>query len=552
MGEFDCERRMVEKIELPFLRNVLIATYCADNFSYLNLVDWYYRRLDSNMIVVILIVLIVFPQLFISISTASRKYLAVIMKSLTRRLRLSPSLAATTFVALANGAPDIFSSAANAHKTESFLMSLGTLLGAFVFTTTFVLMSVVYSVPSQVALPRLAVIKELGFYFYAILFLVILGILRAKTLTVVLMLGLTYIAYLVATAVVEKKLEADRQERIAMAEMDTEDGHLKYLEETQSLDARGDSLNIDSQKRSVQSTGVNSQSVPETELKASDVLHLVAEEIFDPSISRWYQYNQIILTTGGLLTIPYVYNPLLYTKARFLVVFCSVWFTGKMLFISHLPWYVYAASSFAVALLCLVLEALRINKHVTDTIYELIAVFGAMSWIKILSVLIIDFVSFLSFYMSMEELTLAILVIAAGNSIPDFFNNTALALHGEGVMAAMASYSGQTFNTLFGFAANLLLHWKRHGEVRFDLFGFDCGKEPVSRPDERILCMLPKSLLIFILIAMVLVVLITTGTYMYNHGFVLKRFFGVIALCLYLGFVAAITTTSIILKRRAP
>ncbi len=56
--------------------------------------------------------------------------------------------------------------------------------------------------------------------------------------------------------------------------------------------------------------------------------------------------------------------------------------------------------------------------------------------------MIIDFITFLSFYFNINKVILAALLLSAGNTIGDFFGNAALAKNGEFVMGAIASYSG--------------------------------------------------------------------------------------------------------------
>lgn len=79
---------------------------------------------------------------------------------------------------------------------------------------------------------------------------------------------------------------------------------------------------------------------------------------------------------------------------------------------------------------------------VLEIIYELISVFAAIGWISIFSNLIIDFITFLSFYFNINKVILSALLLSAGNSIGDFFGNAALSKNGEEIMAAIATYSG--------------------------------------------------------------------------------------------------------------
>ena len=98
--------------------------------------------------------------------------------------------------------------------------------------------------------------------------------------------------------------------------------------------------------------------------------------------------------------------------------------------------------SVALTAVLLVLDLLKVNKNAMCIIYELISVFAAIGWISILAGIIIDFITFLAFYFSLNEIILSSILLSAGNTIGDFFGNAALAKAGDEVMGAIASYSG--------------------------------------------------------------------------------------------------------------
>lgn len=68
--------------------------------------------------------------------------------------------------------------------------------------------------------------------------------------------------------------------------------------------------------------------------------------------------------------------------------------------------------------------------------------FSAIGFISIFSQIIIDFITFMAFYFSIDEVILNSILLSAGNTIGDFFGNGALAKAGEGVMGGFATYSG--------------------------------------------------------------------------------------------------------------
>lgn len=54
----------------------MIHEYCGDNFAFFNLVDFYYRKTESNAIAMFSMILLIYPVLFLLVATVADKYLA--------------------------------------------------------------------------------------------------------------------------------------------------------------------------------------------------------------------------------------------------------------------------------------------------------------------------------------------------------------------------------------------------------------------------------------------------------------------------------------------
>ena len=108
----------------------------------------------------------------------------------------------------------------------------------------------------------------------------------------------------------------------------------------------------------------------------------------------------------------------------------------------EMSWIGFLILGLSAGLFFLLLEMIKFNQNILDIIYEIISVFAAVGWISIFANLIIDFITFLSFYFTIDKVILSSILLSAGNTIGDFFGNAALAKTGESVMGAFASYSG--------------------------------------------------------------------------------------------------------------
>lgn len=73
------------------------------------MVDLYYWKLNSNAILMFVFIWFAYPILFWLVASTADKYLSVGMQDLAHWLKISPTFAAVTLIAFANGAPDILS-----------------------------------------------------------------------------------------------------------------------------------------------------------------------------------------------------------------------------------------------------------------------------------------------------------------------------------------------------------------------------------------------------------------------------------------------------------
>lgn len=130
------------------------------------------------------------------------------------------------------------------------------------------------------------------------------------------------------------------------------------------------------------------------------------------------------------------------TMLKYFIIASSIVFTVYSLELVEIDFMILCAIGLVFSLICLVLEIVGINKNIMDIVYEIISVFAAIGYISIFSGLVIDFITFLAFYFSLDEVILNSILLSIGNNIGDFFGNIALAKAGEGLMGGFAVYSG--------------------------------------------------------------------------------------------------------------
>ena len=122
--------------------------------------------------------LVLFPMLFILIGQVADKYLSEGMADLATRLKMSPAVAAVSLIAFANGAPDILNSVQAAGKKGGNFIAVGCLLGGYIFSACLVVANVIFASGGEVKVPKFTILKELIFYLFAVLAIVVFGYLK--------------------------------------------------------------------------------------------------------------------------------------------------------------------------------------------------------------------------------------------------------------------------------------------------------------------------------------------------------------------------------------
>lgn len=75
--KFSCDRFLIDNIQRNVQRDILIQEYCGGDFSFINLVDFYYRNTSQNAILMFIFICFIYPILFMCVATIADKYLAV-------------------------------------------------------------------------------------------------------------------------------------------------------------------------------------------------------------------------------------------------------------------------------------------------------------------------------------------------------------------------------------------------------------------------------------------------------------------------------------------
>ena len=515
---FDCKKGYIEQIYRPTQKNLLIELYCGGNFDMYNLVDLYYRSLGSNAIVMFLIICAIYPVLFMFVGFIADKYLSVGMQDLSDRFKLSPTLAAVTLIAFANGAPDVLSSMKAGKGGDGPLVSLASLYGGFIFSATLVICNVVWNAGGNVKLPKLAVLKELGFYFLSVCVIIGFGIYGYTGFAFLGVYAVLYVAYILTTIAIEKFADPE-------AEDDIED-ELQQGRAGEEIGSSIDDFSVNKSKPYETEIEIEEQ---DDELhkaaKDKNVFELIVDEVVDPEASFIENLVIMPLAIGGMLTISYLENPLMKTPLKYAVIGASLFWIMMTMNLMPNEKLITLIIVVATMVVFLFLDLVKINKNIKEILWELLSVFSAIGWINIISAVIVDFIKFLAFYFNINQVILSAMLLSAGNTIGDFFGNGALAKAGSAVMGGIASYSGQIFNNFVGFAVTIVASQ----DFDFDIFTLNDNGE--DAPEDTPMPVASKY--IIIIIVTVLLLLLLSTIYLFANNFTLKKGYTFVLLSFY-------------------
>lgn len=523
-NNFGCERSYIEQIRRITQQNMLIDIYCTQNFTFYNLVDFYYRAIAQNAILMFLIICAVYPVLFMYIAYIADNFLSVGMQDLSKRFNLSPTLSAVTLIAFANGSPDLLSALSTSGKEGGALISLGSLYGGFVSSLTLVIANVVWNSPGDLKLPKMAILKELGFYMISMVVIVIFGFRQSTGYVFIAVYMSIYACYIILSLVLEKTSTNDSEE--------DSDGFVSDMdEESHSRSGNFDKIHGDKP----QNADPN-QKTAEFEKPAS-TFESIMDQIVNKDTSMLNNLALLPLTVGGMLTVSHLKNPLMQSAAKYIVLALSVTWIILTMEIIDSDLHINLGYVLVIGLFFIVLNNINLSQNVLEIIYELVSVFAAIGWIKIISGFIIDFITFLAFYFNINEVILSSILLSAGNTVSDYFSNGALAKAGAPVMAGLACYSGQIFNNYVAFSTSIF------GGINistdFDIFGFGL---PGDEKADAVSPMPIESKFMIIMMTSVIMLTLVQLIYLFKNNFVITTKFTYVLVSIYgVFFVSTMT-----------
>uniref|UniRef100_UPI00398F81A5 mitochondrial sodium/calcium exchanger protein isoform X2 n=1 Tax=Pristiophorus japonicus TaxID=55135 RepID=UPI00398F81A5 len=452
--------------------------------------------------------------LFTFLGATAEDFFCPNLAAISASLKLSHNVAGVTFLALGNGAPDVFSAIVAFSDPRTANLAIGALFGAGIFVTTVVAGGVALARPFTVA--SRPFLRDVIFYMAAVFWTFVVLYFQSIDLGQALgylALYAVYVFTVIISSIIYKKGKNQAHDSLYSTESETSEYQSLIGEEPKSTKSiLLDSLNpIDLQKwrrKHLPWKIFKCLKLP-IEILLRICIPVVDSDQEDHNWKRPLNCLQII--TGSLvciLTFKSGYYGLLLIYGQFpvwalvllitLILAALIFFTTK----NEEPPKYHCVFSFLGFLFSIVL----INTVATE-IVNLLRAFGII--------------------FNLSNTVLGLTLLAWGNSIGDLFSDITIARQGYPRMAIAACFGGIIFNMLFGIGLSSLFQMPYNNnvlEIKHD------------------------GLLDWILVGSLGLSLIMSFIFIPVQGFKLKRLYGIILVVYYIMFVvvALLTEANII------
>ncbi|XP_076864258.1 mitochondrial sodium/calcium exchanger protein [Brachyhypopomus gauderio] len=416
--------------------------------------------------------------LFLVLGLIASDFFCPNLSAISSTLRLTHNVAGVTFLALGNGAPDVFSAIAAFSRPQTAGLAVGALFGAGIFVTTVVAGSVALVKPFTAA--SRPFLRDVIFYMAAVFWTFTILYRRHIELRETLgYLGL-YILYVI-TVVVSACVYNRRRHSLGVSIQDSDFAH--NIEDSYTENPNG---NIHTQEE-------YEPLLPFTQSTSNIFLRAI-----NPVDTRaWRRIHwgwkglkliQLPFEFVLLLTVPLVdvdeedhnwKRPLnclhLITAPLVCVLTFSSGTYGLYLIEGEVPVWL------LTALIGLFLSGLVFCTTTNETpppyhfLFSLLGFVVSALWINVVASEVVNVLHLLGVILRLSNTVLGLTLLAWGNSIGDCFADITMARQGYPRMAISACFGGIIFNMLFGIGLGCLLHMLTHnGFVLLEPEGLLC------------------------------------------------------------------------------
>ncbi|XP_029103062.1 mitochondrial sodium/calcium exchanger protein isoform X1 [Scleropages formosus] len=413
--------------------------------------------------------------LFMALGLTASKFFCPNLSAISATLRLTHNVAGVTFLALGNGAPDVFSAVAAFSHPHTAGLAIGALFGAGIFVTTVVAGGVALVKPFTVA--SRPFLRDVIFYMCAVFWTFVILFKGQMTLGETLGYISLYVLY-VLTVIISAYIY-NRQKRFINGPLQNSPAHVPALHSESDDESPGYTPSSSIQ-------GCESEYQPLLPYTESTTQIFLGS--LNPVDGRkwrrkpWYwralKVVKIPMEVLLVLTVPVVdpdkedrnwRRPLNCLHLLTGPLVCVLTFnSGKYgLFYIQGEFPVWALTLAVGSFLGLIVFCSTVNDRPPryHFLFALLGFLVSAMWINTAASEVVSLLRTLGVVFSLSNTVLGLTLLAWGNSIGDCFSDITIARQGYPRMAISACFGGIIFNMVFGVGLGCLLQMFTHDNV---------------------------------------------------------------------------------------
>ncbi|PKI69167.1 hypothetical protein CRG98_010434 [Punica granatum] len=432
--------------------------------GYINYLEIFYCTFGNSSFFGHTILLLWLFVLFYLLGNTAAEYFCPSLESLSKIMKLSPTIAGVTLLSLGNGAPDVFASIISFTRTGNGNVGLNSILGGAFFVSNAVVGVISISISSrEVAVDRPSFMRDLLFFLFTLASLLV--IISLKRIGLLCSICFVSIYFIYVGTVFAMQLFHRKKRKSNPVSVDQN-----------SLEESGIALlgNVGEEEKSVAVQIENGRMTDQTELQFQEYFRGFDYLTWSYFV-KLLQVLELPLQLPRRLTIPIVseerwskpYAVISVTLAPVLLAaLCNSQRDNVSFKSSTLLYLTSGLIGMVLGNLAFATTKKQTSPKNGLSLWLFAGFLMSVTWTYIIAEELISLLISVGTILGISPSVLGLTILAWGNSLGDLIANTAMAINGgsDGVQIAISGcYAGPMFNTLMGLGLSLVFQsWSKY------------------------------------------------------------------------------------------
>lgn len=475
-NDYGCDRDFIDSFKTQIEKMLLVAEYCNAPFRFLPLVDFYYRKINQNAILIFVAILFLTPVALLSTSHVSGKIVAKTIVKIKQKFQLS--LLTTSLIILPlTSLSTIRLNIRNGQEGDIYI-NASQIFGTYILHLSSILGFGVYISGADIAVPKLFILKETVFCMVIMLLVLVFSFIGSAEFLSVSLFIFAYFVYLIISIRINQTIaleEIEAQKITGNITDENDDNKLPDLNikvSDISFEKPEEDLQKIAQETTENKTLINEdldfdfgedldeerdENEEQTDDKKLTIFQAIIKNLTNKEYSVQEKWFKLPLDLLFMFFIPDSENPLMETNYKFLIIGFSVAFPCFTFQLISFSLFKFALISFFVYAIFLLLDKLGLNPKYKELITDICCILSAVAFMNAFGILTSDLLTFFSFYFTSDEVCANGIFLAVNSSLSFFFICHSLCEIGEFKLVILGIFTVSNFELLWSLALTILV-----------------------------------------------------------------------------------------------